>query len=274
MTESDEMVFKALADATRRSLLDRLYARGGLTLTELESEVPMTRFGVMKHLRVLEDAHLVLTRRSGRTKLHFLNPVPIRLIHDRWIDKYTEKRVSALTDLKTQLENNRMTKSDNATPTTQIYEIYIKAAPQAIWDAITKPEWTTRYGYQGPVEYDLRPGGKYRARPSEAMVAMGLFQGDLVDGEVIEADPPHKLVQTYRFLFSDAHRAEGFSRVTWEIAATESGFSRLTVTHELDGQPIMASMVSSKFSESGTGGWSWILSDLKSVLETGRPLGG
>jgi len=101
----DDLVFKALADPTRRSLLDRLFAHNGLTLTELESKLDMTRFGVMKHLRVLEDAHLVITRRSGRTKLHFLNPVPIRLIHDRWIDKFTERRVSALTDLKTQLEN-------------------------------------------------------------------------------------------------------------------------------------------------------------------------
>ena len=100
----DDRVFKALADPTRRFLLDRLFARDGRTLTELESELEMTRFGVMKHLRVLEDAGLVVTRRSGREKLHFLNPVPIRLIHDRWIDKYTERRVSALAELKTELE--------------------------------------------------------------------------------------------------------------------------------------------------------------------------
>jgi DNA-binding transcriptional ArsR family regulator len=100
----DDRVFKALADPTRRFLLDRLFQRDGRTLTELESELEMTRFGVMKHLRVLEEAGLVLTRRSGREKLHFLNPVPIRLIHDRWIDKYRERRVSALAELKTQLE--------------------------------------------------------------------------------------------------------------------------------------------------------------------------
>ncbi len=100
----DDRVFKALADPTRRLLLDRLYDRDGRTLTELESQVEMTRFGVMKHLRALEDAGLVVTRKSGREKLHFLNPVPIRLIHDRWIDKYTERRVSALTDLKRELE--------------------------------------------------------------------------------------------------------------------------------------------------------------------------
>ena len=100
----DDRVFKALADPTRRFLLDKLFARDGRTLTELESELEMTRFGVMKHLRVLEDAGLVVTRKEGREKLHFLNVVPIRLVHDRWIDKFTERRVSALTDLKRQLE--------------------------------------------------------------------------------------------------------------------------------------------------------------------------
>jgi DNA-binding transcriptional ArsR family regulator len=100
----DDRVFKALADHTRRHLLDRLFERDGRTLTELESELEMTRFGVMKHLRVLEEAGLVVTRRSGREKLHFLNPVPIRLIHDRWIDKYTEQRAAALAELKTRLE--------------------------------------------------------------------------------------------------------------------------------------------------------------------------
>src|SRR5882724_13555506 len=100
----DDRVFKALADPTRRALLDRLFERDGRTLTELESEVEMTRFGVMKHLRLLEEAGLVVSRKSGREKLHFLNPVPIRLIHDRWIDKFTERRVSALADLKADLE--------------------------------------------------------------------------------------------------------------------------------------------------------------------------
>jgi DNA-binding transcriptional ArsR family regulator len=104
VTDDDDLVFKALADPTRRFLLDRLFERDGRTLTELESELAMTRFGVMKHLRVLEDAALVVTRKSGREKLHFLNPVPIRLIHNRWIDKYTERQVSALADLKNELE--------------------------------------------------------------------------------------------------------------------------------------------------------------------------
>jgi DNA-binding transcriptional ArsR family regulator len=102
----DDLVFKALADATRRHLLDRLFEREGRTLTELEQELEMSRFGVMKHLKVLEAAGLVVHRREGREKLHYLNPVPIRLIHDRWIDKYTERHVAALTDLKTELEGS------------------------------------------------------------------------------------------------------------------------------------------------------------------------
>ncbi|MFC0031962.1 ArsR/SmtB family transcription factor [Micromonospora chaiyaphumensis] len=106
MSDDDDLVFKALADPTRRALLDRLFARDGQTLTELESELAMTRFGVMKHLRLLEEAGLVVTRRQGREKLHFLNPVPIRLIHDRWIDKYTEHHTTTLLDLKAELERD------------------------------------------------------------------------------------------------------------------------------------------------------------------------
>jgi DNA-binding transcriptional ArsR family regulator len=115
----DDRVFKALADPTRRFLLDMLYTRDGRTLTELESELEMTRFGVMKHLRILEDAGLITTRREGREKRHFLNPVPIRLIHDRWIDKYTERRVSALIDLKHALESSSSSSSTSEPTITQ-----------------------------------------------------------------------------------------------------------------------------------------------------------
>jgi uncharacterized protein YndB with AHSA1/START domain len=155
---------------------------------------------------------------------------------------------------------------------TQVYEIYISATPERIWAAITDPEWNKRYGYRGPSVYDLKPGGKYSAHAPPEMRAMGM-PDVVIDGEVLEADPPRKLVQTYRFLFSEEMKGEGFTRLTWEIAETRSNFSRLTVTHELTGAPIMAGMVASKFSELGAGGWSWVLSDLKSLLETGKPLG-
>jgi len=166
-----------------------------------------------------------------------------------------------------------MSADTQASVTTQVYEIYIKASPQAIWDAITSPEWTTKYAYQGRVEYDLRTGGAYRAHATPDMRTMGL-PDVVIDGEVIEANPPTRLVQTYRFLFSDEMKAEGFTRITWEIEKASANFTRLTVTHELGGAPIMAGMVAGKFSEMGGGGWTWILSDLKSLLETGTTLGG
>ena len=164
-----------------------------------------------------------------------------------------------------------MSADTKASVTTQMYEVYIRAAPQAIWDAITSPEWTQKYGYKGRTEYELRPGGAYRAHSTPAMLSFGL-PDVVVDGEVLEADPPRRLVQTYRFLFSPETKAEGFTRVTWEIEKVAPGFSRLTVTHELEGAPIMANMVSSKFSEQGAGGWAWILSDMKSLLETGSTM--
>ena len=156
--------------------------------------------------------------------------------------------------------------------TTQVFEIYINAAAQAVWTAITNPEWNAKYGYRGPMHYDLRPGGQFQAKANQQMIAMGLPEV-IVDGEVIESQPPHKLVQTYRWLFTAENKAEGFTRITWEIVPTEGGFTRLTVTHELEGAPLMAAAVKSKFDTRGGGGWNWILSDLKSLLETGKTLG-
>jgi uncharacterized protein YndB with AHSA1/START domain len=154
--------------------------------------------------------------------------------------------------------------------TTQVYEVYIKAPPQTIWDAITTPEWTARYGYRGPTTYDLRPGGAYKAHAPPIMIQMGMPEV-VIDGEVIEAVPPSRLVQTYRFKFSEANVAEGFTRVTWELAP-HGIFTRLTVTHELEGAPLLAAAAASQFSERGAGGWNWILSDLKTLLETGSSM--
>jgi len=158
-------------------------------------------------------------------------------------------------------------------PSTRIHEIYIKATPEMIWDAVTNPEWTAKYGYRTRVEYDLKPGGKFRHRSTDQMVAMGLPE-TCIDGEVLEAQPPYKLVQTFRFLFAEEQKQEGFTRVTWEISPTTAGFCRLTVTHELEGAPIMAANTSSKFDGKGGGGWNWIISDLKSLLETGKSISG
>ncbi|WP_344412034.1 metalloregulator ArsR/SmtB family transcription factor [Pseudonocardia ailaonensis] len=257
-------VFRALADPTRRLLLDRLLARDGQTSTELEAELEMTRFGVMKHLRVLEEAGLVVSRKQGRERRHFLNPVPIRLVHDRWIGKYTEHRVAALADLKAALEAPM---NDTATATTQVFRVHIKATPEQVWQAITSPEWTQRYGYRTVSEYDLRPGGTFRALANEGMKAMGAADV-VVEGEVLEVDAPHRLVQTWRMLFEPGQAAEPLTRITWEIEDLPGGLVRLTVVHDVEGAPLHAALVSGETLQGG-GGWPYILSDLKSLLETG-----
>src|SRR5919202_4620568 len=155
-------VFRALADPTRRSLLDELFREDGQTLGALEQRLPMTRFGVMKHLRVLERAGLVVTRRRGREKLHYLNVVPIRLIHDRWVSKYTEGWAAALSDLKRSLEAGAMEK---------VFEIYIKTTPERLWEAITNPELRRRYSFGVVVESDWEPGSRYRAHAGPDTVA-------------------------------------------------------------------------------------------------------
>jgi uncharacterized protein YndB with AHSA1/START domain len=154
--------------------------------------------------------------------------------------------------------------------TTQVYRVFIKATPEAIWEAITKPDWTERYGYRGRSDYDLRPGGSFRTVASPEMLALGMAE-QLLDGEVIEADPPRRLVQTWRVLWDPEMTAEGFTRLTWEIEPGDAGITTLTVTHELEGAPKVAAQVSGQVPEAG-GGWSWILSDLKTLLETGTSL--
>jgi uncharacterized protein YndB with AHSA1/START domain len=154
----------------------------------------------------------------------------------------------------------------------KVFQVYIKAEPQKVWDAITSPVWTVKYGYACPVEYDLRKGGKFVSVASKDMEKMGA-KGPVVDGEVIESDPPRKLVQTWRFLWGQELIDEGFTKVTWEIVDSGHGLSRLTVTHDLTNKPLHAAQVSgNKPLDQGGGGWSWILSDLKSLLETGKAM--
>jgi len=165
-----------------------------------------------------------------------------------------------------------MTTTATTPATTQVYRVYIRATPQAVWDAITKPEWTERYGYGGRAEYDLRPGGVYRGTSSEAMRSMGA-PDVAVDGEVIESDPPRRLVQTWRMVMDEAMAAEGFTRLTYEIDDTGGGITKLTVVHDLEGMPKLAVLLSGGMEDAGAGGgWSWVLSGLKTLLETGEPL--
>lgn len=160
--------------------------------------------------------------------------------------------------------------------TTQVYRVYIKATPEAIWDAITKPEWTARYGYTGYVDYDLRPGGHYKVRPTEGFRAgaegMGNMLPDvIIEGEVLEADPPRKLVTTFRMLMDPTSAAEPATTVTHEIKEGANGVCSLTLIHDLEGAEHLAKIVGGEWEDQGAGGGhAWVLSDLKSLLETGK----
>ena len=209
-----DAVFRALADPTRRSLLDELFRADGQTLRALEERFAMTRFGVMKHLRQLEEAGLVVTRRRGREKLHFLNPVPIRLIHDRWVSKYAEPWAAGLSDLKQTLES----------PMEKVFEIYIRTTPERLWEAITDPRDPEQVPVRRLVTSDWTPGSRFEMSHPRAPGLLG-------EGEILEVDPPRRLVQTMTALWSDDVKSEGTSRVTWEIEPVGDS-CRLTVTHD------------------------------------------
>jgi uncharacterized protein YndB with AHSA1/START domain/biotin operon repressor len=236
-------VFKALADPTRRTLLDELFRRDGQTLSELEERFSMTRFGVMKHLKQLEAAGLVVTRRRGREKLHFLNPVPIRLVHDRWVSKFSEPWAAGLSDLKQRLEQTME----------KVFEIYIKTTPERLWEAITDSEIRSKYQFGATVTSDWTPGSRFQ-------MSAGDFP--LGDGEILEVDPPRRLVQTMVALWGEDVKSEGTSRITWEIEQVEDS-CRLTVTHD---------QLREGANEQLYGGWPMILSGLKTWLETGETL--
>jgi uncharacterized protein YndB with AHSA1/START domain len=240
-----DAVFKALADPTRRELLDELFREDGQTLSALEAHFDITRFGVMKHLKQLEAANLVVTRRRGREKLHFLNPVPIRLIHDRWVSKYAQPWAAELSDLKSRLEN----------PMEKIFEIYIRTTPEKLWEAITDSEIRSKYTFGNRIETDWTPGSGYTMTNPRADAPLG-------EGENLEVDPPRKLVQTMRALWGEDVIAEGTSRVTWEIEQVEDS-CRLTVTHD---------QLREGANDQLYGGWPMILSGLKTWLETGELL--
>ena len=170
-----------------------------------------------------------------------------------------------------------MSTMTNTTTTTQVHRVYIKTTADRIWAAITKPEWTARYGYTGYVSYDLRPGGRYEVRATDGFRAAAESQGNqlpevIIDGEVLEADPPRRLVTTFRMLMDAEIAGEGFTRVTHEIKDIGGGVCSLTVTHELEGAPKLALILSGGLEDVGAGGgYPWVLSDLKTLLETGSP---
>ena len=248
MDDSTAPAFRALADPSRRLLLDQLYERDGQTLGELTGHLPeMTRFGVMRHLDVLESAGLISTRKEGREKRHFLNPIPIRLIHDRWISKYAVPVLGAMTALKGHLEGTRMAVPPDGID--HVYSIFINASPERIWRAITSGDDTVQYYYGTRVSSDWTPGSPLRYDYPDGTPA--------ADGEVLAADPPNRLEMTFRALWDPELAAEGHVRQLWELEEAD-GATKLTVT---------SFALTPKLAASYTGGMVFIVSGMKSHLE-------
>lgn len=248
-----DQVFKAINDPSRRLLLDKLFENDGQSLGELCRHLPaMTRYGVMNHLRILEEAGLVTTRKSGRSKHHYLNPVPIRLLHDRWISKYAEPTVSAVTALKAHLEGG----TREVSKPVHIYKTYIRATTEEVWEAIVDGDKTVQYFYGTRVESDWTVGSSMNYYDSA---------GNIVSrGEVLAIDPPKRLEFTFAPLWEPVLIEEGSSRQVWAIAEI-NGMSELTIElfDVVEGGAIYEDFIN---------GFPYIVAGLKSLLETGEAL--
>jgi len=255
-------VFRALADTSRRKLLDSLNTKGGQTLSELCSVLDMTRQSVSKHLSVLEASNLVTTVWRGREKLHYLNAEPICEISDRWINRYHRRRVSALAGLKRALEDRSMARPEF------VYVTYIRTTPELLWQALTHPEFTASY-WGRTYDTDWQKGSPYGLNQSGVRV-------DDPEQVILEADPPRRLSYTWNTFSPELARALGWSdeffariaaeprsRVSFEIEPEEDDTVRLTVIHEgfEDGSAML---------ESISGGWPRVLANLKTLLESGE----
>jgi uncharacterized protein YndB with AHSA1/START domain/DNA-binding transcriptional ArsR family regulator len=245
-------IFKALADPSRRLLLDLLYEADGRTLTELCDYLNMTRHGVMKHLSILEEAGVITTRKSGREKLHFLNPVPITQIHDRWVSKFAKRWTVGLNQLKYELESeHKMNK--------HVFQIWIRTTPERLWQALTDPEVTYQFLYQSRVVCDWKVGSDISFVDNEGTIT--------ATGQIAAFDPPVKLSYTWKFLSVATTSADEPSRITYEIMEQPEnpGVCTLIVTHDqLEQAPNTFRFVGN--------GWPGVLSNLKTLLETGTPL--
>jgi uncharacterized protein YndB with AHSA1/START domain/DNA-binding transcriptional ArsR family regulator len=253
----DEMepVFKALADPNRRLLLDRLQERDGQTLLELQGYLPMTRFGVMKHLKILEEAGLIATRKAGREKLHHLNPVPIQQVYDRWVSKYSKPWAKALLGLKYAMEDTSVVSTAVET-TSRVLQVYIKTTPERLWEAITDGAITKLYFFGSTVESTWEIGSRVRHLNADGT--------SMLEGDVLEYDPPRRLVTTFIPRWKEGDEPTYASKVTYEIE--QAGDScKLVLTH--DDLKVGTSDAGDVFE-----GWSRVLSGLKTYLETGESL--
>lgn len=244
-------VFRAINDPSRRRLLDELFDYDGQTLGELCAHLPeMTRYGVMNHLKILEEAELITTHKQGRSKFHYLNPIPIKLVHDRWISRYTEPRVGAITGIKARLE----TGDERMDRPVHIYKTFIRSSAEAVWDAITNPEKTVEYFYGTEVDSDWEVGSSMTYRYPDGRVAS--------EGQIIAIDEPKRLEFTFHAMWDEELAAEGPAREVWAITEM-SGMVELKVEiYEIGDKTL----------DDFTEGLPYIIAGLKSLVETGDGL--
>jgi len=248
-----DVVFRALNDAHRRKIMDLLHEKSGMTSSEIEAHFQdITRFGVMKHLKMLEEASLITTRKEGRFKYHYLNAVPLQEIADRWISRFAAPWASHLNQLKNTLEKENPM---SAKPK-QVYVSVIKTTPEKLWAALTDGNITPAYYYGGKFEGNVKAGSEYRYVAPDG--------SKFVSGKIIEANAPNKLVATFKGEWMPGMENDAPTRVTYEIQQ-QGDCCRLTLTHdEFEGE--------TNTYQNTSGGWPGILSGLKTLLETGQPL--
>jgi DNA-binding transcriptional ArsR family regulator/uncharacterized protein YndB with AHSA1/START domain len=244
-------VFKAINDPSRRLLLDELYERDGQTLGELCAHLPgMTRYGVMNHLRILEEAELVTTLKQGRQKFHYLNPVPIRLVHDRWISRYAEPRVGAIAGIKARLETGEREMDKPV----HIYKSYIRGSVEDVWDAITNPDKTVQYFYGTLVDSTWEVGAELNYNYADGTPAS--------TGHIISIDTPKRLEFMFHALWDEQLRVEGPVREVWALAEV-NGMVELSIELFDAGEKTL---------EDFSNGLAYIVAGLKSLVETGEAL--
>lgn len=250
----DEL-FKALADPSRRALLDALRSQNGQTTSQLEQVLEMTRFGTMKHLAILEAANLIVTKKVGRFKYHYLNTVPIQELSDRWISRYAQPWTMQLVDIKNLVQGRPLMQATAVKPK-HVFQVYIKTTPEKLWDAITNPKLTEQYYFGTRIITDLKPG---------TQLFYDMPDGQhLIEGKLIEAIPNKRLVHTFAATWKEANRNDAPTRVTYEIEPMGE-MCKLTLTHDdFDGETNTYQGVGN--------GWPLILSSLKTLLETGSAL--
>ncbi len=243
-----DKIFNALGDKSRRYLLDLLYQKNGQSLTELSSMLDMSRQAVTKHLKILEDAELVIPVWKGKEKLHYLNPVPLQLIYSRWIGKFDENRLQELYDLKNALENT----NQEANMKGFTYQIVISSTAQKVWDSLTTPEFTQKFWFGRRVVSNWKIGSEVLVITPEGM--------EEVKGKVVEYDPNKRLSYTWR---TPTDSEEETTTVVFELQ--EMGpMVKLTILHDIDAE-------NAKFQQAAAG-WTFILCGLKTFLETGEPM--